>query len=319
MEKTVNNKHQPWDLAQMQSLPLEVKVSMTERRIQEWYKHFDGNVYVSFSGGKDSTVLLHIARSMYPNIPAVFCDTGLEYPEIREFVKTIPNVTFIKPEMSFRKVIETYGYPVISKDVAQNIYESRINPNSRAASKFDPNSDYNKKYKGQFSLERWTFLRDSSIPISHHCCDVMKKRPMKKFERQFGLLPLTAVMACESRSRKADWILHGCNAFDKKRPVSQPMSFWLEQDVLAYLKTNNIPYCSVYGEIVESPNNSLHTTGCARTGCMFCMFGCHLEKPPNRFQRMKETHPKIYDYCMRSCSDGGLGLGEVLDFIHVNH
>lgn len=66
-----------------------------------------------------------------------------------------------------------------------------------------------------------------------------------------------------------------------------------------------------------SENEKLTTTGCSRTGCMFCMFGVHLEKEPNRFQRMKQTHPKIYEYCMKPMEDGGLGLAEVLDFIGV--
>lgn len=72
------------DLKYFQAMPLDIKVAMTKTRIREWVKEYgtDG-VYVSFSGGKDSTVLLHIVRELYPNIEPVFVDTGLEYPEIR--------------------------------------------------------------------------------------------------------------------------------------------------------------------------------------------------------------------------------------------
>ena len=78
----------------------------------------------------------------------------------------------------------------------------------------------------------------------------------------------------------------------------------------------DLPYASVYGDIVET-DSGLKTTGCTRTGCMFCMFGCTQDKAPNRFQRMKETHPRQYDYCMRPLDQKGLGLKEVLEYIGV--
>ena len=98
---------------------------ITQTRIMDWYQHYDGNVCVSFSGGKDSTVLLHIARQLYPDIPAVFSDTGLEYSAIREFVKTWDNVDIIHPDMNFGQVITNYGYPIIGKEVAEAIYYAR--------------------------------------------------------------------------------------------------------------------------------------------------------------------------------------------------
>lgn len=277
----------------------------------------DGNVYVSFSGGKDSTVLLDLARRIYPDIPAVFIDTGLEYPELREFVKTTPNVVWLKPEMNFRKVIEIYGYPLISKEVSQKIYEYRKKPDGYAAARFDENSEYNKKYKNRFSMAKWVWLRDSGIPIGNRCCDIMKKAPAKKFEKQTGLHPIIATMACESTLRKTEWIKSGCNSFDGVRPKSKPMSFWTEQDVLMYLSRFNIPYASVYGDIIKTEDGKLNTTKCDRTGCVFCGFGCHLEKEPNRFQRLKTTHPKIWEYCMKPWSEGGLGMREVLEYIGV--
>lgn len=97
---------------------------MTQEKIIEWYHHYDGKVSVSWSAGKDSTVVLDLARRAFPDIPAVFVDTGLEYPEIREFAKSVPNVTWLRPELPFTKVIERYGYPVISKDVASRTVSS---------------------------------------------------------------------------------------------------------------------------------------------------------------------------------------------------
>lgn len=118
--------HSREELEEMQRLPLQRKIQITTARIIEWYQHYDGKVYVAFSGGKDSTVLLDIVRRIYPDVPAVFSDTGLEFPEVREFVKSCENVTIVRPEMNFRKVIEVYGYPVISKRVANTVEYGHI-------------------------------------------------------------------------------------------------------------------------------------------------------------------------------------------------
>lgn len=224
-----------------------------------------------------------------------------------------------KREMNFRKVIETYGYPLISKEVSQKIYEARRCPNGVVAGRFEKNNEHNLKYGNRYSMVKWKSLRDSNIPISHKCCDIMKKKPAKAFEKKTGLKPIVATMACESQNRKTAWLRYGCNAYESKRPKSQPMSFWTEQDVLEYLKKYNVPYASVYGDIVQDENGKYHTTGCDRTGCMFCMFGCHLEKQPNRFQKLKETHPQIHQYCMKSIEQGGLGLDEVLTYMNIPH
>ena len=358
------NKHMPYDLAQMQSLPLEAKIIMTQQRIRQWHEYWDGQVYVSFSGGKDSTVLKHIVDGMYDDVPAVFVNTGLEYPEIQRFVKDIQagkydcfnsDVEIVRPEMRFDEVIKKYGYPVISKEVSQTIEQAKKNV------KTGKYTYRVKKLNGElvdkngnvstYNIPQWKFLLDATFDASHECCNVMKKKPAKKYEKVTGRKAIIGTMASESRLRKSNWVRFGCNGFDMKRPTSQPLSFWTEQDVLHYIKKYNIPYCSVYGDIVldekvdgdkviegqmnivdylgeYQQEDKLKTTGCDRTGCIFCMFGCHLEKEPNRFQRLKETHPRQYDYCINGGEmvDGklqpnkeGLGLGKVLDYIGVKY
>jgi len=169
----------------------------------------------------------------------------------------------------------------------------------------------------------------------------MKKGPAHEYYRRTGRHPITAQMAAESSLRKQQWIKNGCNGFNLKYPISNPMSFWTEQDILLYVKKFGLQIASVYGDIVidydalgditgqmtfddlfkefgldfraEKP---LRTTGCDRTGCMFCGYGCHLEKPPGRFERMKETHPKLYDYIMRPKSEGGLNYKEIIEWIN---
>ena len=301
----------------MQAWSLERKILVSQTRILEFAKKLNGKVYISFSGGKDSTVLLDIVRQAVPNATAAFIDTGLEFPETRLFVMAVPNVIWLKPEMNFRKVIEKYGYPVISKEVSQKIYEARRNPNGVVAKRFLADSEYNTKYGGRYCMSKWNWLKDSNIPISSLCCEVMKKRPAKKFEKQTGLHPITGIMACESALRKSNWKKYGCNAFDGDRPKCNPLSFWTEQDILKYIKSRDLRYSPVYGDIITDERGVLSTTGRDRTGCMFCMYGCHLEKEPNRFQRLKQTHPKVWGFCMKPWNDGGLGMREVLEFIGV--
>lgn len=335
----------------MQSMPLEYKILATQERIKAWYEGwtrfnirnlatgeerfetidtrdyyaepkisddetiesaYPGQVYVSFSGGKDSTVLLHIARQMYPDINAVFVNTGLEYPEIQKFVKTFDNVTILRPKMRFDEVIKTYGYPLISKEVSGKIYFARKG-RKEALMAFEGKTVDGTESKYRQRYKKWHPLCNSNVPISHKCCEAMKKEPAKAYEKETGRKPILATMAVESALRARSWLQNGCNAFTAKRPSSQPMSFWTEQDVLRYVNENEIPIASVYGDIVYAENpeqmrfddwemdcgtEKLKTTGCNRTGCIFCGFGCHLEKEPSRFQRLKETHPRQYAYCM---------------------
>lgn len=295
-----------WQLKQMQSLPLEVKIEKTKQRIKEWYEHWDGQVYVSFSGGKDSTVLLHLVRELYPDVPAVFSDTGLEFPEIREFVKSIDNVVWLKPSMSFREVIEKYGYPVISKDVADCIEGGRKGQDYRLK-RLDGRLKHPNGGTSRYDRSNWAFLLKAPYKISGVCCREMKKKPFKQYEKTTKRKPIVGTMTEESQLRTQSWLKTGCNSFEAKRPMSTPISFWYEQDIWNYIRQTKLSYSRIY-------NKGYH-----RTGCMFCMFGCHLEKEPNRFQLMQKTHPKLHEYCMKDWEKGGLGLAKVLDYINVSY
>lgn len=370
----------PYDLQQMQSLPLKAKEIMSEQRIVQWFEYWAGEVYVSFSGGKDSTVLADLCAKVCQRygwtLHMLFVNTGLEYPEIQKFVKQYAEwlrhtyqikveLTIVRPEMRFDEVLKRYGYPVISKQVSEAVRKARKNISNKVYSlrlcqlgvheseygglEVPEGYDFhNSVAKSKFRKTKYRFLLDAPFESSEQCCDVMKKSPAKKYEKETGRKPIVGTLASESMLRETNWLRHGCNAFSKKKPSSQPLSFWTEQDIMHYIKKYNIPYCSVYGEIVVDDKAAeiegqinlidylecyeeadiLKTTGCDRTGCIFCMFGCHLEKEPNRFQRLKETHPRQYEYCIGGGEmvDGkwqpskeGLGLGKVLDYIGVKY
>lgn len=278
------------------NMTLDDKIKRTKQLIMEWYAQFDGKVYVSFSGGKDSTVLLHIARNTLgcSDIVGVFDDTGLEYPEIRQFVKQQDNIIWIKPKLSFKQVIDKYGYPIISKEQSYYIYQLRTTRSEKVRELRLKGGK-----KGAFKIaDKWKPLLNSDFKISNSCCDVMKKKPFKDFEKETGLKPIIGIMADESKLRFQKYMQGDCNQYSSKHPVSNPMMFWNEQDVLQYIKRNNLPIAAVYGDIIEE-NGKLRTTGVHRTGCMFCMYGVHLEQSgQTRFDKMKETHPQLYDYIM---------------------
>ena len=292
-----------WEvMKQRQTLPLEAKIVFTQKKIREWYEHWRGDVYVSFSGGKDSTVLLDIVKAMYPDVPAVFCDTGLEYPEVRELALKNADVV-LKPKMTFKQVIEKYGYPIPSKEQAYFIRQARHStPRTKAL----------RLGSGRYSVSsKWRYLLDAPFEISEKCCDVMKKKPFRKYERESERKRFTAMMASESSLRERQYMRHGCNAFEGSNPSSMPMAIWTEQDVLRFIVGNGIEYASCYGEIVET-NGQLRCTREDRTGCMFCMFGIQYDGTPNRFQRMERDYPKQYDYCINK-----LGIGAVLDYVGI--
>lgn len=190
------------DLKMLQALPLEVKVRKTELQIQEWVNEYGtSGVYVSFSGGKDSTVLLHIVRNMYPDVEAVFVNTGLEYPEIQQFVKTFDNVTILRPQMRFDEVIKKYGYPLISKNTSRKIYDAR-NGKDWAMKYVDGRAIMENSNKSRYCVQKYAPLLETDFRCADTCCAVMKKSPAKKFANKTGKKPITAQMASESKQLK---------------------------------------------------------------------------------------------------------------------
>ena len=237
-------KHTMSDLYQMQSLSLDSKIRMTMQRIKVWIDTFgEEGVFISFSGGKDSTVLMDIIRNQmgHKDIPAVFVDVPTQFPELREFAKTWDNVEVLKSKISFMEVCGKYGFPLISKEIAGKMHDLQTAHKNGHECYVDRQfrGEYTTKNgkKNIYNVEKYAFLTEAPFQISHKCCSAMKKEPLNEYEKKTGRKPITAQMAEESKLRTQAWCKFGCNAFEQKKPKSNPMMFWTEQDILTYIHT----------------------------------------------------------------------------------
>lgn len=385
-------KHNRGDLQQMQSLPLEAKIIMTEQRIRVWvdaWKRYEivnkktgrkryvtdteeptekghwikkevkkGGVitvrekmrkgtklkaneyvssvesekaYISRSGGKDSDVLGDIAKRMGLNIEQIFINTGLEDRTVRRHGENVADKT-LHTSMPPIKILQKYGYHVISKDVAQCIYELQVARNNKSKceksyrmKKLDGTLRKKNGELSQFNMPQWKFLLYAPFRISHMCCDESKKKPAKKYEKESGNMPIIGTMAEESRNRESKWLNTGCNAFELDRPTSQPLSFWTEQDILQYIATRGIRIAEAYGE-VEYDGKKYKTTKTDRTGCVFCLFGITRDK--ERIARLQINDPQLADYVLRGGEFGedgywkpskiGLGYWFVIEWLNTH-
>lgn len=324
----------PEELKERLALPLEEKIRWAVERYIDFVEvfHKEG-VYISFSGGKDSQVvweiikrlhageLNHLLKNEYvalykmfikdqPVPPLVFCDTGLEYPEIRKHVKTFSDqAVWLKPKMKFPDVIKTYGFAVGSKEVAQKVSEIL---STKSLKLFNKRMFGDSKGNGKLPV-KWRKLLTAPFSVSGKCCDIFKKQPFHQYERLTGRKPIQGTTTEEASLRKMSYLETGCNTFDKGKEKSRPISIFTEKDVWDFAELLGIKFCEVYYDRIV---NGVLIPALDRTGCMFCLFGVHLEskKENNRFQKMAITHPRQYKFCIEE-----LGLGKVLDFIGVDY
>lgn len=269
-------------LASLRSMNLEAKIIQTKYLIQAAVLEFGiDKVYISYSGGKDSTVLSHIAKSMYPDILHIFANTTNEYPETIQHIKwemeeNHTNIITVIPKdvhgeiWTFKKVVEQYGYPMFSKRIANAIrtYQHALSAHTKQNSIDYINRNFKKynKYK--------------ELPISDRCCDKLKKEPLKRKARELGMeCAILGILASESYQREKDWLEYGCNVFYERRDNQcKPLSFWTDKDILEYIKIFHVKIPELYSK------------GYSRNGCMYCGFGIQLEaNSENRYQRAKSV------------------------------
>lgn len=279
MEKIISKRLQIWGY-----LNLNQKIDHALGTMEKYEKEMKKEAYISFSGGRDSTVLLDLARRFYrKDILAVFCNTGNEHPEIVRFVRNTDNVRIIYPEMRLSEIIEKYGFPVISKEVSKNIWRMRHGKKCGAIP------------------DKYKYLFFEKYEVSNICCKILKKDPFKKFQKETGMIPIVGTKAFDSQMRRfAYYKRGGCNSFSKQNPVSAPLSIWKDKDIEEYIQRYNVQICDLYTK-----------ENYKRTGCMLCGFGVN-NYDRDRFEKIKEKHPRVYEQ-LYEIKNNGVSYYEVIE------
>lgn len=239
------------------------------------------NSLVSFSGGIDSTIMLFLVRMLDKNKKGLFVNTTNEHVEIIQFIKRIDNIETILPKITFSKVVEQYGFPLISKEISQWVWEARHTKSEKL-----------KNIRSIQIPDKWKFIMNAPFNITHKCCDILKKRPMQKYNKD-GIF--IGTMASESRLRKFSYLKTGC--INLKQNKATPLSIWTKQDIWKFQKQNKIEYCDIYDK------------GESSTGCAYCGFGCQFDR--TRFLRLKYREPKRFIQMM-NLKNNGITYAEAL-------
>lgn len=261
-------------------------------------KYGEDNFYLSFSGGKDSTILHYLLDMAVPNnhIPRVFINTGIEYNLIVGFVKTLVEkdnrFVVLKPSVAIKPMLEKYGYPFKSKEFA-NIYKVyQLSGKGKSV----------RKYLGEETSKRQMFCpnqlksmfeRELTFKISSQCCNKLKKEPIHKWEKETNkLIGITGMRKEEGGQRMS---IKGCAIVDEKGNLKRfhPLLAVDDKWENEFIEKNNINICDLYKE----PYNF------KRTGCKGCPFSLDIQEQleimekylPNERQQCEFIWKPVYE------------------------
>ena len=285
-------------LRERQQWTLQQKIDHSLGVIEAFNAHFDGQVFVSFSGGKDSCVMLSLVEMVLPQVPVVFIMTGCESPSVCRFIRQQQErhrIEIIKPEKTLRQVFSECGFPLVSKEVSHDIQAVRRNPYCQ--------SSRNKLWLGNphHIPERWMYLLNEPYEVSDRCCFWLKKKPSHDYMKRTGRRPFLGLLASEGYTRQSTYIKRGgCNSLSedgKQYATSWPLAIWTEADVWQYIRDRRLDIPDIY------------QMGATRTGCMGCGFGA--QHDTTTLDTLMRLWPKWYDLIM-SYENNGHRYGDAL-------
>lgn len=265
----ISYKDRLQELRTMQNLPLHKKIEQTRKTLSTILQQHRRPI-IAWSGGKDSTVLLHIALDHNQDVDVVWCNTGVEFPECIHFVLEMRNkwnlkLHIAKPETTFWKVVNEFGWPMLGKG-------SSGGWQSRAA--------YLER-KGQHRIAKAT--RDAQIAAA--CCRLLKEKPSDKLYRELEIdCVVLGSMVAESRQRFLIWAQKGdyYYAHSEGRYKAWPMYAWTEEDVWEYHTISGLPHSKIYD------------MGHRRNGCWPCLMDIRF--PDNKLRALRLSHPKLWHF-----------------------
>ena len=328
-------------------MPYEFKVKYAERRAREFAEECGRrglNYHVSV-GGLDSITLFIFLRSIGIDAPGISA-SFLEDPSIQKVHRAL-GVERLKPLQredgtywTKTKVIQEFGFPVLSKELAAKIellqHPSEKNKTVRHAIITGETGEYggNQKDSRMKMSQRWlelfggyenetegTYYKKPDFLVSSKCCYYLKERPCDLWAKEHNSVPYLGLMASEGGRRAKSLKINGCNYFGESTIRSAPFAIFQRQDVLQLALDLEVPVPEIYGTIERKPDGTLYTTKAQRTGCSMCGFGIHMEPRPHRFDLLRKENPKEWEYLMyHLCKreDGTeYGWGHVLNYIGV--
>ena len=333
-----------------EKMPYDFKVKYAKIRAQEFVRECDVrglNYHVSV-GGLDSITLLMFLRSIHIDVPAISVsyleDQSIQRVHHQLGVECLKSA--VKPDgthWSKPEIIQTFGFPVLSKEIAGKI-ELLANPSEKNKtvrhaiitgetgeyggyqknSRMKMSQKWLEKFGGYANQEEGTNYQIPNFKVSSKCCYYLKEKPCDDWGKAHNSVPFLGLMASEGGRRAKSLRINGCNYFGASTIRSAPFAIFNRQDLLQLALDLKVPVPEIYGTIERDENGLLRTTGAQRTGCSMCGFGIHLEKRPHRFDQLKERNPREWQYWMYECctdeaTGEKYGWARVLDYIGVGY
>lgn len=326
------------------AMSYEDKIDVATQRVLEWTEICAdaGKNYAVSVGGLDSIVLLIFVRKILGGCDGISV-SALEDLSIQRIHKQL-GVKRIQPDLNFVQVLNTYGFPVLSKQLAGKIEHLQI-PKEKAdkrklyynhalmtgetgpwggfvySESMKLDDEILELFGGHYADDRPDLCcKCAPFKVSDKCCEVMKEAPSIRYQKEHNIYPFLGLMQIEGGQRRFSLRKYGCNYVGKDTARSCPFNYFSRQDLLTLALDLKAPVPEIYGEIVRDRDGKLRTTKAQRTGCNMCGFGIHLESRPHRFDRLRERNEKYWHFLMYECvkdDSGTYGWGRVLDYLGI--